>query len=336
MRKFLGMIMLLLLTLLSSCGKSEFTVEGYFDDGITQNLRFVYATPESVTSQWIPAVDGKVKMVGKSNDLTVVYIFNAQSKFLMHLVVKNGETVTFSGKITDPFGFKLDGSELNREWSGFMSDNYSDFKSGNTSKTDKAIENYISNNPESVLSTLLLTCDYSDIESDRAKELLESISEKAKPESLLCLFGSTLKNESSASKKLVPFTIRNEKDSLVLLDPKKNRANILYFWYNTSEEDTLRTKIVKELKALSAKKSVTVADIFVNTDTAKWYRTVKNDSVKWKHYKALTGHYESSIADLNVVGENFIIVADSTGQQLYRGYDAQKVKKAVEDITDKK
>ena len=97
MRKFLGMIMLLLLTLLSSCGKSEFTVEGYFDDGITQNLRFVYATPESVTSQWIPAVDGKVKMVGKSNDLTVVYIFNAQSKFLTHLVVKNGETVTFSG-----------------------------------------------------------------------------------------------------------------------------------------------------------------------------------------------------------------------------------------------
>lgn len=336
MRTFVGISMLLLFTLLSSCSNSEFTIEGTFEDGITQNLRFVYATPESVTSQWIPAVDGKVKMVGKSKELTVVYIFNAQSKFLTHLVVKNGETVSFSGKITDPYGIKLVGSELNQEWSGFISSHYSDFKSGAASKTDKAIEDYISNNPESILSTLLLTCDYSDIESDRAKELLESISEKAKPESLLCLFGSTLKNESSASKKLVPFTIRNEKDSLVLLDPKKNRANVLYFWYNTTEEDTLRARIITELKALSAKKSVTVADIFVNTDTAKWYRTVKNDSVKWKHYKALTGHYESSIADLNVVGENFIIVADSTGQQLYRGYDAQKAKKAVEDITDKK
>lgn len=52
-----------------------------------------------------------------------------------------------------------------------------------------------------MVSTLLLTCDYSDISSPNAQALLKKIDKTAKPEQLLSLYSQFLNSGDLTSKK---------------------------------------------------------------------------------------------------------------------------------------
>lgn len=52
-----------------------------------------------------------------------------------------------------------------------------------------------------MVSTLLLTCDYSDISSPNAQALLKKINKAAKPEQLLSLYSQFLNSGDLTSKK---------------------------------------------------------------------------------------------------------------------------------------
>ena len=54
--------------------------------------------------------------------------------------------------------------------------------------------------------------------------------------------------------------------------------------------------------------------------------------MKWGHYKAIGGVVDKTIVDLNVKGSPYFIVADSTGTQIYRGTQFDKLR----DILNKK
>ena len=325
----------ILCLILTSCGGKNFTINGSFSDAGTQNLRFVYTTGESVVSQWVPAVGGKITMQGKCSDLTVVYIYNAKMKFLAHVAVKNGEEINISGKLTDNYRFAVEGSDINTEWYNFIHANAEDYKAGNSARLDKSIEKYIKANPNNIVSTLLLTCDYSKIESPQAKLLLESIDEEAKPQTLLALYGSLLQKDVQKAVKVKPFSVRNEKDSLVLVELKK-KTNIFYFWYSKEESDTTRKGIIKALKEINKGDSIAIRDICVNPDTMGWYKFIKKDSVSWAHYKAIGGPVDEAIHDLDIKGYNYFIVADSVGNQLYRGTSVTEARKAIINSGNKK
>ena len=74
---------------------------------------------------------------------------------------------------------------------------------------------------------------------------------------------------------------------------------------------------------------VAIIDICINPDTLGWARTVRSDSLKSTHYKALQGPVDKGLLPLNIKGENFIIVADSTGRQLYRGTSTDEARKTI-------
>lgn len=327
-RKLSMIIGAVMMAVLASCSSGNFTIEGELTDAGTQNLRFVYASEGNITSQWIPAVGGRLTLEGNSKELTVVYVFTAQMKYLTHVAVKNGETIRLSGKISDPWHIKAEGSDINAEWTKFILAHAADFAAGATDKTDKAIEQYIKANPTSVVSTLLLTCDYSQITSDRAQTLLESIAEEARPASLLEPFASTIGENAMAMARVQPMSLLDRQDSLVIVDVKKKRLNVLYFWHSTAEADSARRQTVKGLREMTGG-DVAIIDICINPDTLGWARTVRSDSLKATHYKALQGPVDKGLLPLNIKGENFIIVADSTGRQLYRGTSTDEARKTI-------
>lgn len=269
-------------------------------------------------------------MHGNSSKLTVVYVFSSRMKFITHVAVKNGEKIQIEGSIADNYKIRVTGSKVNERWNAFSIQNATDLAAGNAEKVDKAITKFIETNPDDVVSTLLLTCDFSDFNTPEAKRLLDAISDEAKPQQLLELYGSELKLSTEKAKKIVPLSLRDERDSMVVFDAKRQPANLLYFWYDNNDK---RKEIIKELKSLSKKNSkLSVADIYMNSDTASWRSTVDRDSVKWKHYKAFGGPADRTISDLNVRGVNFIIVADSAGTQVYRGSSAKEASLAVEKL----
>ena len=103
--------------------------------------------------------------------------------------------------------------------------------------------------------------------------------------------------------------LRNDQDSLVIVRTYDHPATILFFWRN---EDSDRQTTVNSLKTLCRGSRLQMVDICLDSDTLDWRRTIDGDSVKWGHYKA--------------------IGADSTGTQIYRGTQFDKLR----DVLNKK
>lgn len=331
MKNFIFLSVLFLMTLFAvSCTSKEFKVEGKFSDAGTQNLRFVYVSNDAIHTQWIPTVDGSFSLIGTSDELTVVYVYSAQMRLITHFAVKNGQTISIEGELKDNFNITTKGNEESEEWNSFIIAHASDFKERNSEKTDKAIAEFIKANPKNVVSTLLLTCDYTDIRSEEAQKLFESIDEKARPEQLTVLYNDLLLREIEKQKPLTVLNLRNSKDSLETVQSNEAKLSLYYFW---KESNTKRDSIVSQLKKLeknAGKENIRIVDISIKPDTFGWGRIVARDSVKWKHYVAVGGPVDKTIADLNISAPKFFILTDSTGTQLYRGMDVEEACKTAE------
>lgn len=300
----------------TACGNGAFSIEGKLTDAGTQNLRIVYQAGDSIVSQWVPAVNGEFKVDGKASDLSVVYLYSAQMQLIAHLAVESSDHIKIEGSIADRYNLKVTGSDINEQWNDFIRAHAADFKAMRNDRTDKAIADYIGKNPKNVVSTLLLTCDYSDISSPNAQALLKKIDKAAKPEQLLSLYSQFLNSGDLTSKKVTSLKLRNDQDSLVIVRTYDHPATILFFWRN---EDSDRQTTVNSLKSLCRGSRLQMVDICLDSDTLDWRRTIESDSVKWGHYKAIGGVVDKTIVDLNVKGSPYFIVADSTGTQIYRG-----------------
>ena len=320
-------LLIFLMAGLCSCGSKDFKVEGNLSDKGRQNLRFVYAYNEGISSTWIPMVEGKFELKGASDEMTIVYVFNSKMFQIFHFVAQNGETIEIGGTMSD---LKFDGNDINQRWYDFIKKHDADFKNGNTAVTDKAIEDYINANPKDVLSTLLLVCDYSKISSTKAKELLEKIDAEAKPESLLKLYDNSFAFKADNTASLKDLKLRNTKDSLVNFEVEKKGHTLLFFWDEEADKMKTHKGVMTRLKALKKdNKNLKIADVFTNPDTVQWYKATRLDSVKWEHYKALCGTMDKSIQHLDVRVGDFFILADSLGNQIYRGHSLDEVEKAL-------
>lgn len=321
MKKSIHYLFAILLTLaVAACSEKPFKIDGKLSDGATQNLRAIYLTGDSIHSEWVPAVNGQFSISGQSDSLTVVYIYSSQMKELAHIAVENGDEIQMEGNPAERYALRVKGSELNEEWYGFLNRHAADFAAGNTEKTDKAIAEFVKGNPDNVLSTLLLTCDYSDCTSAEGRKLMEEISENARPRLLTALYDGIATHKTPARKRLTTLSLRGQGDTLRTVKPDKGKVAVLFLWKKRNRD---RFTIVKQLKALP-KAYVDVIDICIDADTIGWWNVIRNDSVRWPHYKAPGGPVDRSLEPYDIKGSPFFVVADTAGNELYRGNSADE------------
>ena len=313
MKNILSTLLVSIVLLSTACSDSRFSIEGQFSDTGTQNLQAVYLTGDSIVSMWVPAVNGSFRFEGNSDKITVVYLFSSQRHRIAHIAAKNGDEIHLSGSMNDLYNLKIEGSDINIQWNQFINDHANDFKAADYDKIDREIARFVKKNPDNVVSTLLLTCDYSDITSPEAKKLLQSIAEDAKPEQLTSLYSNAFNFKDISKKRLTNATLRNEKDSLEIVRLNEKKSNLAYFW-RKSDPDGKKT--VEQLKKL---KKTQVIDICIDSDTLTWRSTVENDSTGWRHFKAIAGPVDRTILNLEIKGSPYFIVTDSIGNTLYRG-----------------
>ena len=141
----------------------------------------------------------------------------------------------------------MTGSDINEQWNDFIRAHAADFKAMRNDRTDKAIADYIDKNPKNVVSTLLLTCDYSDISSPNAQALLKKIDKTAKPEQLLSLYSQFLNSGDLTSKKVASLKLRNDQDSLVIVRTYDHPATILFFWRNEDSDSKQKIHLYDNL-----------------------------------------------------------------------------------------
>ncbi|MDD2962057.1 MAG: DUF4369 domain-containing protein [Muribaculaceae bacterium] len=325
---------LLLSIILPGCSSDNFEISGELKDLGTQNLRLVYVTGDAVSALWQPAVDGKFTMHGVSNEPTVVEIFNRNMDILARVYIKNGDKITISGNIKEPAKIKVEGSDVNEQWSKFVSDNATAINKGDRETLYIAIEKYIRNNKDNILSSLLLAYNYATTSNvAETQKLLATIDEKAIAEIATRRIASVADGSSdnkSAAKKLASFILYSNADSLESFKPSNGKVSLLYFW---ADDNDGRKATIKELKNLSknyAGKKVQIADITLENDSIIWKRVIKTDSVQWKQYWGLGGRMNNAIKMMGIENAPYFLVADSAGASLYRGISLDAACMAVD------
>jgi len=324
MKKLFPLIAILAAAIVSSCGESKFSIDGKLPDAGTQNLRAIYLSGDTIISAWVPVVDGAFRIEGNAEELTVVSIFSSQMREIVNVAVQNGDEITIDGNIKNIYEITVDGTDINSEWHSFLNSHAADFNSKNYEKTDNAIAEFIRKNPDNVVSTLLLMHDYSTPDSPKARQLLNSISEEARPPQLVSLYSEMFKTPPRIEK-IPSLTLRNGKDSLELVNMRDYAFTVFHLW---KRHDANRDKNISKLKEIDNDR-VRIIDICLDTDTMGWSALCARDSVDWHRYKAVGGPVDRTIEKLNAGITPFFIVADSTGTQIYRGNQCDKAAETV-------
>lgn len=307
---------------LTGCSSDKFKIEGHITDIGTQNLRVIYSTGTTINSMWIPIVDGKFSFEGSSPELTVVNIFNQQKGLIAHVVAKNGSNIKIEGSFKDPYKFKITGDNINEEWGEFINSHSDAIKKGNSTMIDIDIEKYIRSNKNSIVSTLLLMNDYSNLtNTETVDKLIAMIEPEARPEQLMQPYrGMSEESQSVNSKKiLTSFILYSSADSIEGFNPSISKASLIYFWI---PENNDRKEVLNKMKEISkkyGKSKLQLADITLENDSSIWKKEIKTDSVSWKQFWGLGGRMNNAVRSMQVNTAPYFIVTDSIGVQLYRG-----------------
>ena len=163
--KQLKLIVILLTTamMFAACSSDSFRLEARIEGLGTQNVQIVYATSDGVQSDWVTANDDRLSYEGFAPELTVLQVLDSDNRLIARMAVKNGDKLKFRGTLTDPMGIEFKGSDASEEWSKFIKENKELYDAGNQPMLDIAIEKFIRENPDNVVSTLLLLFDYGSL-----------------------------------------------------------------------------------------------------------------------------------------------------------------------------
>lgn len=330
-------LLILICTFSIACNNDKFVLEGALSDAGTKNIRAIYVNEAGVQSSWIPVESGRFKLVGVSPDYTIVTLYNSQRELITRIAIKNGDNVKLRGTIKHKYLIEMKGNDASVEWNDFRRENHRLYEQAeeNAGVLDDAIETYIKDNSDKISSLLLLLNDYSSLDdASKMHSLLNMIDEKARPASLMRAYTEMNSELSRKSKRknYHSLLLYTPEDSLEAFIPLRAKLSVMYFW---GINDNDRKKYVDSLEVLfndyKDKKQLQIADIMMDSDTARWKRTIEKEDKEWKHYWSVGGPMNKSIVDINIKKTPTFVVIDSVGEPLYKGDSIVKVMSAIRE-----
>lgn len=337
MKNFLTIISLLCMLMLTACNSDSFRLEARFDGIGTQNVQIIYATSEGVQTDWVTVTDERLSYEGYAPELTVLCVLNDNGQPLARMAVKNGDKIEFRGAFNDFYNMQYRGSKVTMRWNDFLHEHAEEIGANNQRMLDIDIEKYIRENPDDVVSTLLLMYDYSNLNnSANIDAILGTIDDKAKPLFLIQTY-QTLHNARTTAQSDYFYMIDliDSTGQWSSLRNAQNGYNLLWFW---SRDDMNRLTTVDSIKTLGKTfgKRLSVSDICLDGDTVAWHSTLSADSTKWTHYWAPGGPESKYTAGITTYSTPSYMLVDSIGHIIYRGTSLAEVDKLIKHPVKKR
>ena len=307
-------VFIILLVVLGSCNSHEFKIDGNIA-GI-DGVRIVFSGDSGMVDEWV-SIDkkGRFSYKGTSADPVLVSILDVHGEPVALVVAADGDHLKVKGDFAKTMSFKVGGNRLNEDWQLFREENAAFYADPNPTRLDAAIEKYVREHPDDMLSTVLLLADYSDY-SDRAKvdKMLASIKAESRPKSLARILTS---GPQASKQRVVP-----RLTSLTLFKPDSkaeeislvNQRTLISLWTNPQRD---RHALIDKLQAFD--KGVNVIDVLAESDTLRWHQTTSADPDSWRHYWAPGGPLEPGLQLLGITTMPWYAVVDSTGLITYSG-----------------
>ena len=330
-------IFLLSLVVLTACGKNEFPMEFELAKDVTENYNVTYYATDikgGITVQAVASVrEGKCELKGVTKLPTLVYITKRNSLLPLVIYAEKGKKLLISGENGEPLDWKVEGNEINIALSEWRLKNKEVFAECNPDSVNLAVSNFVKENIESPVSTILLLCYYDRKINEREyTELMGSLKGEAKNTDWLKLIGRSdqLSHSYSFPARLESMIMRSlNKGGDTLMIDKKNPVMFIFWETGYSERKSLIDSI-KVLEKEFPDSSRIIADICLDIDSVAWKNAMKKDSLykDMKRFWAPSGLTEPNVMKLKVNAIPYFIVFDKEGVQSYRG---TQISEAMDD-----
>ena len=326
--------LVLMALVLAACSSDSFKIEGNIANLNGLPVRVVFQGDSSIVDEQVELdKKGRFSFKGSSAKPVIVSLLNHNNETLAMVVAANGDHIKVKGDATKAVAIKVKGNKVNEGWQMFRDEHAAFYTDSNPSRLNAAIEKYVREHPDDMLSTVLLMADYSDYsDRDKVDNMLKAIELQARPESLITSFRATSRGaKGSHYPRLMNLTLFKHGGDFEEID-LKGRVNLLSMWANPPKgrENTNRqlADFVEHFQG-----AIHVIDILTESDTLRWHQTIADDPKTWPHYWAPGGPLEQGLQLLGVNTMPWYAVTDSTGLVVYSGPNlADAKKKANETI----
>ena len=336
--KAFSLIILMIVIGLAGCGHSDsFKVKGSLSDGASINLRFVYYTDGVVRTGLTAATEGKFEFKGNASSPAAVEVYDNDYRLLGRFIAKNGEDITLKIDRKNIYNGSSAGNDLNKELTEFFNAYSDSLALTDSPSRNGIIARYVRSHPDSPVSYLLLTTEFdasSPEESILADSLLDAIDIEARILDLGEPF-ARLSSQVIPDEPIGPITYKIKGNRSATYTPQRHSLSVIAISDGTHGRDS----VLEALRKLSKHQKtgrLEILDLNVDSDTIIWSRTTRTDSATWTQGWAAGALSGQSLEGLRLPGVPFFILADSAGNQLWRGREAtQIVSHTIEALSNK-
>lgn len=173
----------LLLSILMACGKNEFTLKGELSGGDASTIymcwRATSKTRDFLATQAVPLTGSAFNVTGPVKEPTVIWVFSSGRSLLTAIYAERGDNLTLSGKFDAPGEWRVTGNDVMEEVSDWAKANRQVLVNGDTAAVNRAIADYVRQNPGSRSALFLLLTKYVRSGDDKTfNTLLSSFKDK--------------------------------------------------------------------------------------------------------------------------------------------------------------
>jgi len=277
----------LFLILFSGCIKNKFKITVDLEAKLSSAYTLSYYASSAKQGLFIESAisiqNGKGEIELATRYPTIVTLSSGAES--IYFYAERGDDVEITGKTGDILDCTVGGNSINEEWSQWRLKNVNALRSHSAGEINTAVENYVKENNENPLSTLLLIYYYDRRENNTEfLRLWKTLKGEAAKEKWLSL---TSRNDLLTAQPLPQpdFTKRHT----LILKSRENGADtivtgektvVLYFWRSGDPDRNIMIDSLRNLRKHNPDSAqFIIADICINPDSLSWSGEIGRDSL---------------------------------------------------------
>lgn len=313
-------------------GKKSFKIECEVKGLGSQAIEMIYCGDGGVERVSTVSTEGRFILEGSSVEPALVEI-EAAGRPLIELVVKNGDKIKCKLNADDPAEVEISGSKDMKLYGQWLAENAKVLSGGDAASVNRAVASFVGNNRSSMASTMLVMLRFTarghEAEADSLIGLIEA---EARPESLTRNIVSAVGQQMTeeARSKVKAMNLYTAGDSICHYYPYSHSMTLLVFSGPSAKDESLRAAL-KALRSDKKHSELALIEVSLDPDSASWRRSIEGDSARWVQGWIAGSAASAAIRYLAVPRYPFYILADSMGNQLYRGEDMSLVRTKISE-----
>lgn len=322
------MVMALLLV---ACGHKDFSIKMHVKDLGSESVTALFYDGTGVRTTTLTAQGGKMQIVGSSSTPILVEVKRSNGLALAWVLVKNGDKIEVDADMNQPGQWTTKGAADNDSLAAVAARLHPLLQRGDKRAVRMQLTNLVRKNHDAPWVTAAIMLYYPlDSDPEGAQTLFARLSPGARPASLVEGFTAILTQRAGPTgedRRVAPFTVRGEKDSLLSVVPTAHPYTLMLF-SGENRPDSIKRALL-ELRKNHSAEQLNIVETTVWGDTMAWRSRMRRDTVTWKRGWAAGAVGNPGLRRIAIPSVPFMVVTDSTGKQIYRGTSIKAMQQKI-------